>query len=166
MTIKQIFPKFSDSARIWCYGFSHTLTAEQRGIVERKLTEFLSTWNSHGTSVNGDGMVIYNTFVMLAVDPFDSVSGCSIDSSVRMLKDLKHLHQLDALNQALIHYREASQILSAVREDFQSLIQSGKLGLKTTVFNNTITNLGEVRGGDWEVPLRDSWHARAFQMSA
>ena len=37
-----------------------------------------------------------------------------------------------------------------------------RVGPDTTVFNNTLTSLGDVRAGRWEVPASDSWHARAF----
>jgi hypothetical protein len=30
------------------------------------------------------------------------------------------------------------------------------------VFNNTLSRVAELEGGQWEVPARDSWHARAF----
>ena len=159
-----ILSQFTDEARVWIHAFSRTLPATEVRNVEAVLLEFMSQWNTHGQPVNGGFCLLYNKFVILAEDSTDGISGCSIDSSVRVFKVLKHNHGLDALNHNLIHYRVGSDVFSVERDSFQGLISTGQITEDTVVFNNTVRTLGEIRNGLWETKLSNSWHARAFRL--
>ena len=166
MKENNLFPKFASETRVWIYGFRHSLSAADMGIVGNALRSFIGAWNSHGHPVNGDFVIKYHKFVILCGESSNGISGCSIDSSVRVFKELKEEYGLDALNHHLVHYRCGSQICSVERTVFQELILAGKISGDTVVFNTTVRTLGEVRQGFWETPFSQSWHANAFKMSA
>jgi len=44
----------------------------------------------------------------------------------------------------------------------EELVASGTVSQETVVFDNTLTTVGAVRDGRWELPAADSWHGRAF----
>ena len=44
---------------------------------------------------------------------------------------------------------------------FEKLIAEGKVTDHTVVFNNMVTTLAELNV-NWEVPMKDSWHAKVF----
>jgi hypothetical protein len=48
------------------------------------------------------------------------------------------------------------------RERFAELASSGTVGPNTRVFDNTLTRVGDLLAGKWEVKAADAWHARAF----
>ena len=48
------------------------------------------------------------------------------------------------------------------RGAFRAMALAGEVGPDTTVFDNTVTRVRQLRAGEWERPLRDSWHGRAF----
>ena len=47
-------------------------------------------------------------------------------------------------------------------DEFAQLAATGSVTLETTVFDNTLTSVGDVRAGRWETRLAQAWHARAF----
>ncbi|MGD9489862.1 MAG: hypothetical protein AB7W47_17705 [Calditrichaceae bacterium] len=158
-----MFDTLSDKARLWIYGFSNQLSSSEKGIVQAVFDEFMKSWNAHGEPVKGDFEILYDRFVMLAAE--DTVSGCSIDSSTRILKNLKLHHGIDAMDQNLIFYK-ISEIRSVNRQTFQSLVNRDLIKPDTIVFNLSLTLLKELRSGLFERPFSESWHKEAFLKSA
>jgi len=166
MKHSDLFTDFSDQSKIWIYSFDHNLSEEEIKAVTEVLTKFIPNWNSHGDPVKGDFVVVYNRFVILCADNSEMISGCSIDSSVRVFKDLKQKQNLDALNQDLLFFRYLdNEIFSADRREFQDMVNAGKIDSKSIVFNNTIQTLRELRKGAWETPSHNSWHISAFDIA-
>jgi hypothetical protein len=48
------------------------------------------------------------------------------------------------------------------RAEFKALVDQGTVDETTTVFDNTVTRVSEVREGAWERRAGTGWHARAF----
>ena len=166
MDISTIFPRFTTTARVWIYGFKHTLSDTKKNIVTNALKDFVSSWNSHGQPVHGEFLILYNKFAILGEESPDGISGCSIDSSVRVFKHLKERYGLDALNHNLIHYRCDEEIISIERAAFQELVSAGKIIDDTIVFNTIVRTVGDIRNGLWETKFSASWHAQAFGIPA
>ncbi|MGD9900591.1 MAG: hypothetical protein AB7T22_15815 [Calditrichaceae bacterium] len=158
-----MFDALSDKAQLWIYGFSNKLSPSQKGIVQTVFDEFVKSWNAHGKPVKGDFEILYDRFIVLAAE--DTVSGCSIDSSTGILKELKLLHDIDAMDQNLIFYK-ISEIRSVNRQMFQSLVDRDLIKPDTVVFNLSLTHLRELRSGMFERPFSESWHKEAFRKSA
>jgi hypothetical protein len=57
-------------------------------------------------------------------------------------------------------------IQSIERPSFKDLIVKRQISEETLVFNNTIANMGELRSGQWLLPLKDSWHHEIYKKSA
>lgn len=90
------------------------------------------------------------------------VSGCSIDALVRRMKLLQEALGVELVNNGPVVYREGESIARVPRERFAELAAEGTVNLDTLVFDNTLTRVGDVRAGRWEVRAADAWHARAF----
>ena len=87
------------------------------------------------------------------------------DTDKATLKRLKVLEQeigMELVNHAPVVFRQDDEIQRVPRDKFAEMAASGKVGLDTTVFNNTLTRLGDVRAGRWETRVANSWHGRAF----
>ena len=107
--------------------------------------------------------VEYDQFLFVAVDQRAAgPSGCSVDALVRQMKALQQEIGVELVDHAPVLFRQGQEIARVPRDAFAELAEAGEVGPGTTVFNNTLTSLGEVRAGRWEVPASDSWHARAF----
>ena len=159
-----MFENFSDEANIWIFGFKNKLDKSKSEIVDSFVENFVAHWHSHRTPVQGAYKIIENQFVVLVAE--DSVSGCSIDNTFGVFKELKHNYDLDALNQGLIYFKRDKIIEVLERSDFQKLVDENKISADTTVYDLTITKLRQFRAGMWNRPFSKSWQWKAFKKSA
>lgn len=157
------FDKLPDEAQLWVYAFERPLSEDESRMVAEHLDAFMEEWHSHEVDVTGAFAIFHDRFVILAGASTDSISGCSIDSSVANFKHFRDHHGLNALNRNLIFYRDNESNVTAVdRGEFQDRVKAGDCGADTIVFDPTVPRLGELRAGRFELPVRDSWHGRAF----
>jgi len=160
MTNIEDFDTLSDAARVWVYAFSKPLSDAQISIVNKTLEEFVTSWSSHGENVRGGYTLIENYFAILAVENAEMVSGCSIDSSVKVFKSLKVSSGIDALNKNLIYVNIDSGIRVTDRNNFINNVRDGIFGDETIVYDTTIQTMGDFRNGNFRKTLKDSWHAK------
>jgi hypothetical protein len=156
------FENLPGHSRIWIYGFEQQLNVEQHDLVKARLERFKDEWMYHGSAVTGDYDIIENRFVIIATD--ETISGCSIDSSVAVFKELKQNYGLDALNQNLIFYRDRENIVATDRTEFQKLVNNGKVDENTHVFNLMINQLVAHKNGFFETEFNNSWHGKVFKL--
>lgn len=154
---KSLFPNFEDQSRIWIYGLSRQLINREDIIVKNYLNNFIKTWKSHGDDVTGAYEILLNRFVIITAQT-SSVSGCSIDSSVSIFKELHKKYKLNVLDLDLVFYRDVEEIKSVKRLEFDHLIRTHEITLDSIVFDTTIQTLGLLRQGQFELPVRNSWH--------
>lgn len=148
--------------RIWIYQASRELTDGEATRILAELEKFTSQWRAHGTPLAAKAEVRHRRFVILMVD--DTVappSGCSIDKSVHLLKEIEQELGISLFDRLQVAYRDAGVIKAVPQQEFEQLIRVGKVTGDTVVFNNLVASYPEL-ATHWEVPLRESWHARAF----
>ena len=81
---------FAADSRVWIYQSSRLFTMGEALQIEDLLNTFTENWKSHGTPVKGYGNLFFGQFVVLMADEnATGVSGCSTDSSVRMIKEIE-----------------------------------------------------------------------------
>jgi hypothetical protein len=161
--MKNLFPAFPDDAKLWVYAMSRPLSDDQRGLVMSRLADFVTQWNSHGAPVSGAFDITENRFVLITGFVDGGVGGCSTDSMVRVMKQLRE-EGLDGFDRSLVFFRDAKNSVQAVsREDFQALVAAGQVDADTPVFDTTVQFIGDLRRGGFETTFAKSWHAAAFR---
>ncbi len=154
--------RFSENSRVWIYQSNKALNDQQAEELQQKLNDFTQSWTAHNNQLLAGAQVKYNRFIILVVDEGQAgASGCSIDKSVRFLKDIETEFGIDLFDRFNLAYRDGEQILSAPRAQFEELISNGKITADTIVFNNLVKDLNELQT-KWEVPLKNSWHQQMF----
>ena len=153
--------RFPDSARVWIYGCEQPIPDQYLGIVNQRITDFSNNWKSHGTRVDGYAFLFEQRFIFFCA--LDSPSGCSIDSSVAVLKKLYQDTGIDFLNINLIYFRQDSEIRCVSRRTFSALVRTGSVSLTTPVFDLSVERLGDLRRHGFEKLFKKSWHAHAFK---
>ena len=157
------FDDMPEQARIWIFAADRPVTSDEQEVMLRETDAFLDGWVAHGVPLTNARELRYDRFLLVAVDETASgVSGCSIDAMVNNLKSLERQLALRLLDSGAVQFRSDDGIRRLARPEFASLVDSGDIGLHTTVFNNTVTTVGDVRGGRWETAASESWHAQAF----
>ncbi len=158
------FSSFHADTRLWVYGFEHELSTSEIALIAKTMDDFTRNWTSHGATVTGDYLICHRMFVLLCGNCPTGISGCSIDGSVRIFKNLKEHHHLNGLNHDLVYYRAGDQVRVVDRENFQKLLDQEEITPDTHVFNNLIQTVGELWNNHWEIPFSQSWHAQAFSL--
>ena len=162
------FSDLPDDSRLWVFAASRALTPEESGTLIGRVDEFLAGWQAHGHPVVGARDLRLDQFLLVAADErATGVSGCSIDSLYRVLKEAERDLGIGLLDSSLVFYRDGDgTVRAASRPDFRELLRDGAVDEDTPVFDNTVSTVGALRAGGWDTPLRDSWHARAFPVAA
>lgn len=160
--------EFAESARIWIYGARRALTTDDVQALDGHMARFMADWRSHGRPVTPGWQLVHDQFVIIGADPAEfNLSGCSIDSMFRTLEDFSRRSGLDFTNSGgVVFYRDGDGAVRCVeRFAFKDLAASGAVNADTVVFDNTVSSVGDLNAGKWEVPMRESWHMDVFGRS-
>ena len=154
------YKNLPNNARVWIYQSDRTFTSEEVELITQKATDFINQWTRHGDDLKGSFTIKYNQFLILAVDEsFNNVSGCSIDASVRFVKELEHQLQVDLMNKLNVSFKDGNNINIISLSDFQKFAKQNKIKPETIVFNNLLQTKGALEN-EWEIPAKESWHKR------
>ena len=154
------YTNLPNSSRVWVYQANREFTQEEIEHISAKALLFVDNWTRHGDDLKGSFTIKYNHFLVLAVDEgFNNVSGCSIDASVRFVKELEKELQVDLMDKMNISFKDGTNINIVKLPEFQKYAKEQKITSETVVFNNMVTTKEEFET-KWEVKAKDSWHAR------
>jgi hypothetical protein len=155
----QLFENFSPESKIWIYQCNRPFTQEEIQSIGIKCNQFTDSWTAHDIKLKASFEIIYNRFIIFCVDEnIEGASGCSIDKSVHLIREIEKQNQVFLLNRMQVAYIENDHVSACPLSVFIKLYETGKVNLQTLVFNNTITQLSQL-STDWKQPLKDSWIA-------
>ncbi len=150
--------------RIWIYQANRKLNTEEAKMLLDRMDKFTEQWTAHGKQLAAQALLRYNQFLIIRVnEALAKATGCSIDKSTDTLKQVQKELGLDFFDRMQIAYRDGDDIKTVSRSEFEKLIENGKVDENTIVFNNMVVNSQELEL-NWEVPLKDSWHAQVFEI--
>ena len=100
----QLIDNFSPSSRVWYYLADRTFDGTESDYIQSKIEEFAYVhWKSHGSKLNATGILLHNQIIALSVDDSSlGASGCSIDSSVKFIKELGAELKVDFFNRMYV----------------------------------------------------------------
>ena len=148
------------NAKVWVYQSYRALTNEEATEITKAGERFISDWAAHGASLKASFEIMYNRFIVLAVDEQQALaSGCSIDKSVKFIKDIEQQFNLILFDRMQVAYRKENEIVVCKLSEFEKLAEQGLINETTIVFNNMVTTKTAF-DTEWEVPLKHSWHKK------
>lgn len=157
------FDQLPSDARLWIFAAERPMSAAESARVLDETDSFIDHWMAHGVPLSAGRDLRHDQFVLVGVDERAAgVSGCSIDALVRRMQMLESTLGLELVNNGPVLYREGDAIERVSRDRFAELAASGTVSPNTRVFDNTLTRVGDLLAGKWEVKAADAWHARAF----
>jgi hypothetical protein len=143
------FDQLPDDARLWSYQSDRKLTATEKAWIEEILPPFLTDWAAHGAKLNAYGAVLGDYHLILVVNEDEAnASGCSIDSSVRFIKNLEKELGVSFFN------RLKMLVDNGQEEFFTSYSELDQLNPDTKVYNNMVMSVGEWKKS-WKVPVSE-----------
>ncbi len=153
-TIQNIAP----DSRVWVYQSNRELSSSETETLKKKATEFVAGWTAHNNQLKAEAKIYYNRFLVLIVDEEQAAaSGCSIDTSVKFIKEAEVEFKITLLDRMNLAYKKGDKVLSAPKAEFEQLMLKGEINDDTIVFNNLVTTKAEF-DTNWEIPLVKSWH--------
>jgi hypothetical protein len=150
---------FSDGARVWVYQSSRAFIEKEAHEIDEQLYHFYSQWQTHGAAVKGWAKLLFKQFIVILADETDEmVSGCSTDSSVRVIKSIERQYDVNFFDRMMITFLIKSKAEMLPFSQVQYAIDKGYIGKDTFVFNNVVLTKKEL-AENWLVPLSKSWLA-------
>ena len=154
------FSELSGASRIWIYQCNRSFTEEEITKISRDIETFLEAWAAHGKQLKTAYLIKYKRFIVIGADESESsASGCSIDSMVHFIQRLEQDLNVDLMDKMNVSYKHGEHIAFKPLLDFKKMVKQKAVNANTVVFNNLVATKQEFEEF-WEVPLKESWHAR------
>lgn len=165
--LKDLLPEgFADTARVWIYQSSRAFIEKEAVEVNEQLHQFYANWQAHGSPVKGWAKLLYRQFVIVMADETDvEVTGCSTDSSVRVIKSLERQYDVNFFDRMMLTFLVKDKAEMLPFGQVQYAIDKGYINKDTLVFNNVATTRKELLE-EWLVPLSQSWLASRVTLPA
>lgn len=164
---KEFLPAdFAPHSRVWIYQSHRLFTIAEALAIEEILVAFAADWKSHGTPVKGHAMLFFGQFIVIMADETATgVSGCSTDSSVRVVKEIEKAFNVPMFDrQSLAFYiKDKIQVLPLSQVAYG--LENKFLDAGTLYFNNTVQTKEEMEN-NWIIPLSASWLGARYLQKA
>ena len=150
---------FSPSSRVWIYQSSRFFFMSEAIQIEDMLNDFLEKWNTHGTPVKGYANLLFGQFIILMADETAAgVSGCSTDSSVRLIKQIEEAFKVDMFNRQNLAFVVKEKIQTIPLSQLNYALENNFITKDTVYFNNLVLDKAALIN-KWMLPVKDSWLA-------
>lgn len=157
---------FDPASRVWIYQCSRLFSISEAFEVEDLLKEFTTQWKSHGTPVKGAAYLFFGQFIILLADETATgVSGCSTDSSVRIIKDIEQKFGVNMFDRTTLAFIVKDKVQLLPLSQLQYAFDNGFITSDTLYFNNTVQTKEELEN-NWMIPVKDSWLKNRIKQKA
>lgn len=154
------FDELPGASKVWIYQAKRGFNSSEIQKIYEILKNFVNNWKRHGDDLRGSFIIAYNQFIILAVDEsYNDVSGCSIDASVNIIKQIEKDLNIDLLNKTNVSFKDGDNINTVTLNEFKEYVKLQKIKDDTVVFNNLVSSKADFESS-WEVEACKSWHSK------
>ena len=154
---------FDDSSRIWIYQSSRIFGIGEALEIERILNDFTAQWMVHGTPVKGYANLFFGQFIVVMADEtVAAVSGCSTDSSVRIIKEIEQLFKVNMFDRQSLAFVVKDKVQLLPLNQLKYALENNFINADTLYFNNLVATKADLIS-NWIIPVKDSWLARKME---
>ncbi len=155
---KHLLPAdFSHKSKVWIYQASRLFTISEALQIEDMLNDLVVNWKSHGTPVKGYANLLFGQFITLMADEAATgVSGCSIDSSVRIIQQIEKQFSVEMFNWQHLAFIVKDQVQIVPRQQFNYALENNFITPQTLFFNNIVATKKDLEE-NWILPINESW---------
>jgi hypothetical protein len=146
---KNIFPHLPGHSRAWTYLSDRKFTEIESSEIVIEVETFVKSWTSHQNKVKAAGTLLFSQYIILALDEdIEAVSGCSIDSSVHLIKSLGQKFDVNFFNRLKMLILTNGEVKMVNYHELKAYEQD-------EIFNPSIETLKDLRE-EWLVPLKET----------
>jgi hypothetical protein len=167
MSYKELLPAdFAADSRVWIYQCNRLFTIPEALQAEDLLNQFVNGWQSHGTPVKGYATIFFGQFIIIMADEnATGVSGCSTDSSVRVIKEIEKLFGVTMFDRTSLAFVVKDKVQLLPLSQLQYALDNKFIDAETIYFNNLVTTKQELET-KWLQPVKESWLAKRIALTA
>lgn len=156
------FEDMPNEARIWVYQADRPFDEKEKTWIISKLVTFCNQWNTHGSLMPSSFDIKYDQFIILAVDESQlGASGCSIDSSVKILREIETELGINLLDSGKVSYMDDHGVKVAFLPEIRKHIHEGSLQAQSKIFNPGVNKIADLEN-QWLIPADNSWLKKYF----
>jgi len=153
---------FAADSRVWIYQSPRLFFLSEALVIEEMLATFVRDWKSHGVPVKGYANLFYGQFIVLMADETATgVSGCSTDSSVRLIREIEQRFGISLFDRLMMAFRINEKVQMVPISQIPYALENGFIGPDTSYFDNTVQTKADLETR-WLIPLKDSWLAPRY----
>jgi hypothetical protein len=163
---KHLLPEdFHPTSRVWVYQSSRLFGLGEALEIEEMMEDFVEKWNSHGAAVKGYANMFFGQFIIIMADETQAgVSGCSTDSSVRLIKKIEETYNVNMFDRQTLAFviKEKVQLLPLSQLKYAA--ENNFITPDTLYFNNVVLTKDELET-KWIIPIKESWLAKKLPVN-
>jgi hypothetical protein len=156
----QIPETLSDSTRVWMYLSNRPFSDAELTALNQQLKTFAHHWTAHNLRLEAFGGVFERQCIVLMVDESNAgASGCSIDRSMRFLRNIEQQYEIQLFDRWLFGYQAHGEVLTVSKTEFSRLYRASLINDDTLVLDTLVSQLSDFKTSRWK-KLSKSWHKR------
>ena len=150
---------FAANSRVWIYQSDRIFFMQEALEMETMLQQFVSDWKSHGTPVKGYANLFFGRFIILIADEnATGVSGCSTDSSVRLIKEIEKKYNVSLFDRQMLTFYIKEKVEPLPLSQLKYAVENKFITADTLYFDNTVLTK-ETLENKWIIPIENTWLA-------
>lgn len=151
---------FHPASRVWIYQASRLFFISEALEIEDMMHSFVDAWQSHGAKVKGYANLLFGQFIVLMADETQAgVSGCSTDSSVRLIKAVEEKFKVTMFDRQALAFIVKEKVQLIPLSQLKYAVENQFISGETLYFNNLVQTKNELLS-NWMIPVKESWLAK------
>ncbi len=151
------FNLLADHARVWIYAASASISPIHAAEIQNKLNAFTSSWTAHQNKLLASAQLFHNYFIVFMVDESaHEISGCGIDKSVGIVRELSEMTGMDFFNRLSIFLFINGTVVKTNKQEVAEKLNQGQIDENTLYFDNLVSDKISFTQS-WLKPIRESW---------
>lgn len=160
------FDQLPPDSRVWIYQADRSFSEAEEEMISNSMKEFCSQWSAHGNPLETSFEVKHSQFIVLGVNENAAgASGCSIDGSVRVLKELAAALKIDFFDRTKVAFLREGEIKLYPVQELPMVFKSGILSGSSITFNNLAPDKNAFEK-NWKISVEKSWLAKYLPKGA
>ncbi len=161
LDFKQHIPaEFHASSKVWIYQSSRIFSIGEALEIEPLLNDFAEKWKSHGVPVKGFANLLFGQFILIMADETATgVSGCSTDSSVRLIKTIEEQFHVNMFDRQMLAFYVKDKVQMLPMSQLKYAFENNFITPDTLYFNNLVATKEQLLS-NWIIPVKQSWLAK------
>jgi len=152
------YDNFNNNSKVWIYQSASRIEDTDVSKINKILENFCDSWMAHGQQMKAYAKIFYARFIVFIVDESQAeISGCGIDKSVHIVKEIEGLFKLNMFDRLKIAFiNKDNEIEVASKNQISKYLEENYIDENTIVFNNLCVDKLSF-SLNWKIAIKNSY---------